>query len=141
MNKTYKINGLNEMMDFAKTLAKIDSKSNVWVFYGEMGAGKTTLIKYLCKELGINQIISSPTFNLINEYKINNNYIYHFDFYRLELIEEALDIGTMEYFDSGELCLIEWPERIEALLPNKYIEIRIIATSQNSRTIKIIDHA
>lgn len=141
MNKTYKINGLNEMMNFAKTLAKLDSGTNIWVFYGEMGAGKTTLISYLCKELGINQVISSPTFNLINEYKIKNSYIYHFDFYRLELIEQALDIGTMEYFDSGELCLIEWPERIEPLLPDKYLEIRIVATNQNSRTIKIIDHA
>ena len=141
MTKTYKINGLNEMMNFAKTLAKLKNTSNIWVFYGEMGAGKTTLISYLCKELGVNQVISSPTFNLINEYKINNRYIYHFDFYRLELIEEALDIGTMEYFDSGELCLIEWPERIEPLLPEQYREIQIIATSQESRTIKVIDHA
>lgn len=114
MNNDY---SLKDVTSIAKELIS-NADHKILLFYGEMGVGKTTLIKEICKELGTNDVISSPTFSLVNEYHTNSNeVIYHFDFYRIEDEEEAYDIGIEDYFDSNAWCLIEWPENIENLLP------------------------
>lgn len=105
-------------------------------FEGEMGAGKTTFIKALCRQLGVADAMSSPTFSIVNEYRDKtDNPIYHFDFYRIENPAEALDIGVEEYFYSGDLCFIEWPERIKDLIPEDHLEISIKLVEENSREI------
>ncbi|WP_071837678.1 tRNA (adenosine(37)-N6)-threonylcarbamoyltransferase complex ATPase subunit type 1 TsaE [Hymenobacter norwichensis] len=108
-------------------------------FEGEMGAGKTTFIKALCETMGVLAAdVSSPTFALVNEYRdVRNHPIYHFDFYRLDSPDEAERIGALEYFDSGYLCLIEWPSRIEPLLPSNRLLIRLTVTGDESRELKI----
>ncbi len=113
-------------------------KSKILLFYGEMGAGKTTLIKEVCSLLDIEDNINSPTFSLVNEYKTRKgDSIYHFDFYRIENEEEAMDIGFEEYIDSGKWCLIEWPQNIENLLPlnSSAIQIEILENGNRSLTI------
>ena len=98
----------------------------VWLFKGDLGAGKTTLIKYICDELEVVDSVSSPTFSLINEYQTERgDTVYHFDYYRVENEKEAENLGSEEYFYSGELCLIEWPEKIPNLIPEQYLEISI----------------
>ena len=113
----------------------------VFAFYGEMGAGKTTFINELCKQLGVeSDITSSPSFAIINEYRSDRTaeLIYHFDCYRLETEAEAQDIGDEDYFDSGALCFIEWPERIEGLLPDDTVRVDItVNPADNSRTLKM----
>jgi tRNA threonylcarbamoyladenosine biosynthesis protein TsaE len=107
-------------------------------FYGEMGAGKTTMIKEICKNLNVNDITSSPSFSLINEYQTNRGLkIFHFDFYRIRKKEEIFDLGYEEYFYSGNLCLIEWPEKVESLLPLPYYRIEISTGRKEKRTLKI----
>lgn len=107
-------------------------------FEGEMGAGKTTFIKALCQQLGVEDEVSSPTFSLVNEYRdAHNQPIYHFDFYRLDNPREAEGIGAVEYFDSGYLCLIEWPSRIEALLPKNRLLVTLSVTGPSSREVII----
>lgn len=96
------------------------------IFDGMMGSGKTTLIKYICQALGVLDLVNSPTYSLVNEYKtLNNQIIYHFDFYRINSLEEAIDMGAEEYFYSGNLCLIEWPNKIMDLLPDRILKISI----------------
>jgi tRNA threonylcarbamoyladenosine biosynthesis protein TsaE len=96
------------------------------IFDGMMGSGKTTLIKYICQALGVLDLVNSPTYSLVNEYKtLNNQIIYHFDFYRINSLEEAFDMGAEEYFYSGNLCLIEWPDKIMDLLPDRILKISI----------------
>ena len=112
----------------------------VYAFYGQMGAGKTTFINALCRELGVeSDPTNSPSFAIINEYRSDTTaeLIYHFDCYRLEKEEEAEDIGVEDYFDSGALCLIEWPERIEGLLPDDTVRVDIAVNDDDSRMIKI----
>ena len=110
----------------------------VWRFDGQMGAGKTTLIKSLCRAMGVLDMVQSPTFSLVNEYLTDEaETIYHFDFYRIESPEEAEGIGATEYFDSGSLCLIEWPERVERLLPEEYVQLLLQPQPDNSRTIQV----
>ena len=109
--------------------------SHVFAFYGKMGAGKTTFIKAICEELGVEDVITSPTFAIINEYESPEATIYHFDFYRIEKLEEALDIGFYDYVDSGYLCIIEWPEKIEDLLPEETLVARIEVLPDNSRAV------
>jgi len=116
-----------------------------FAIYGDMGTGKTTLIQALSKVLGSKDIVSSPTFSLVNEYIIEGaegNKIYHFDFYRIDDLEEVYDIGYEEYFYSENYCFIEWPEKIESLLPESYIEVRMsrVAGAENSREITIFKH-
>ncbi|GAB3224329.1 tRNA (adenosine(37)-N6)-threonylcarbamoyltransferase complex ATPase subunit type 1 TsaE [Hymenobacter seoulensis] len=107
-------------------------------FEGEMGAGKTTFIKALCQCMGVADDVSSPTFSLVNEYRdAHNQPIYHFDFYRLDNPREAEGIGALEYFDSGYLCLIEWPSRIEALLPPDRLLVTISVTGPETRQLTI----
>lgn len=110
----------------------------VFAFYGQMGAGKTTFIKAVCKKLGVKENITSPSFALINEYiNAGDNSIYHFDCYRLKDAGEAFDIGAEEYFYSGNLCFIEWPERIEDLLPENTVKVLITVAEDQSRTIEM----
>lgn len=113
----------------------------VYALYGQMGAGKTTIIKAFCRQLGVKDGMSSPTFSLVNEYQNDKEEkIYHFDFYRIEDEREALDIGTEEYFYSGAYCFVEWPENIIHLLPEKHLEIRITTESSEYRTIEVQLH-
>ena len=110
----------------------------VVAFEGAMGAGKTTLIRALCAALGVADDVSSPTFALVNEYRDGRDQpVYHFDFYRIDSEEEAERIGAGEYFDSGYLCLVEWPARVAALLPLPYLEVRLTVQSDESRTVEV----
>jgi tRNA threonylcarbamoyladenosine biosynthesis protein TsaE len=114
---------------------------SVVVFHGEMGAGKTTLIKAIGKAMGVNDTVSSPTFSIVNEYQTNSEKkIYHFDFYRIKNETEAYDIGTEEYFDSGNFCFVEWPEKIPSLLPTVYSEVFITNIDDTHRTIALSVH-
>jgi tRNA threonylcarbamoyladenosine biosynthesis protein TsaE len=134
MNRNY---SLKELPDIANQLLK-KVKYKKLLFYGEMGVGKTTLIKEICKHLKVMDTISSPTFSLVNEYKsITGEKIYHFDFYRIEHEEEAFDIGIEDYFDSDAWCLIEWPENIENLLPLESVEIHLSKLDENHRNIQL----
>ena len=130
----YSINQLTRAADEVLTLA---GKTKVLLFYGEMGAGKTTLIKKLCKQLGVKETVTSPTFSIVNEYRGGNGKIYHFDFYRLKKQSEALDLGYEEYVYSGNYCLIEWPEKIDGLLPEHYIKIAIEIKDGDNRQISV----
>jgi tRNA threonylcarbamoyladenosine biosynthesis protein TsaE len=114
---------------------------SVFAFYGKMGAGKTTFIKAVCEELGVEDVINSPTFSIINEYRSEKSgeLIYHFDFYRIRKLSEARDIGVEDYFYSGALCLIEWPEIIEPLLPDDTVRITIDENTDGSRKLKVED--
>ena len=116
---------------------KVEMQNNNCIaFYGEMGAGKTTLIKELCKQFGVSDITSSPSFSLINEYlSRENKSIFHFDFYRINHIEEAYDIGYEDYFFSGQYCFIEWPEMIDSLLPDNVVNVYIDAEEGSSNRV------
>ncbi len=107
------------------------------LFYGEMGTGKTTLIKELAKNIGVEDVMSSPTFSIINEYHLENDKLFHFDFYRIESEEEALDIGIEDYLDSDHWNLIEWPEKIKNLLPENFTAIELTKNTNGSRTLKL----
>ena len=108
----------------------------VIAFRGEMGAGKTTFIKALCKYLGVNDNVTSPTFSIVNEYLTSgSDQIFHFDFYRIDDIVEAIDMGYNIYFDSGKFCFIEWPEKIEPLLPDEVLNVQITVEDDESRSI------
>lgn len=114
----------------------IENKGLVIAFYGKMGAGKTTFIKALCEELGVEDVITSPTFAIVNEYSLpSQEALYHFDFYRIKKLEEVYDMGYEDYFYSGNLCLIEWPELIEELLPENALRVTIEEQPDGSRTI------
>ena len=114
------------------------SGQSVIVFEGEMGAGKTTLIRALCAALGVEDDVSSPTFALVNEYRSGQGQpIYHFDFYRVDSEEEAARLGAAEYFDSGYLCLVEWPSRVAGLLPPQRLLVELAVTGPESRVLSI----
>ena len=110
----------------------------VFAFYGKMGAGKTTFIKAVCEELGVDDVITSPTFAIVNEYRseTNGELIYHFDFYRIKKLEEVYDMGYEDYFYSGALCFLEWPELIEELLPDNAVKVTITQNEDDSRTVE-----
>ena len=115
----------------------IDNMGNrkVFAFYGKMGAGKTTFIKAVCEELGVEDVITSPTFAIINEYSGKDDTIYHFDFYRIKKLEEVYDMGYEDYFYSGALCFIEWPELIEEVLPEDAVKVQIIEKEDGTRAV------
>ncbi|MDE6611527.1 MAG: tRNA (adenosine(37)-N6)-threonylcarbamoyltransferase complex ATPase subunit type 1 TsaE, partial [Muribaculaceae bacterium] len=124
----------------AKEFVELMGDNTVFAFYGDMGAGKTTFINELCRALGVDtDDTASPTFALINEYRSDTTaeLIYHFDFYRIESLDEALELGIEDYFDSGAVCLIEWPERIAAALPSDTVSVRIRVNDDDSRTMEI----
>lgn len=131
---------LKHLSDLPHAAAQIleDAKGQrLFLFFAEMGMGKTTLIKELCKQLGVKELVSSPTFSIVNEYKIENNIIYHFDFYRLEDEDEAYDLGYEEYFYSDAYCFVEWPERIKNLLPEHAVTIHIEWNDEGDRVIRM----
>jgi len=130
---TIELNSITELNSAAKALFNFSGDAKIFVFEGEMGAGKTTFIKTVCEELGVRDVVSSPTFSIVNEYETPDSTVYHFDFYRIKNIREAYDIGYEEYFYSGNICLIEWPERVAELLPENYIKVEITATSPERR--------
>jgi tRNA threonylcarbamoyladenosine biosynthesis protein TsaE len=127
---------LSDLPGIAQQIISHAGHARIFLFYGDMGAGKTTLIKSLCDELGSADVITSPTFSIVNEYA-GPNKIYHFDFYRLKNQHEALDIGCEEYFYSGNYCFIEWPEKTPDLLPDSYVRVSIAALADNSRRVTI----
>jgi tRNA threonylcarbamoyladenosine biosynthesis protein TsaE len=130
------VSGLENIHDAAKQICKTLDNRKIVALYGNMGAGKTTLIKAICYEMRVNENVTSPTFSLVNEYKTSDNQtIYHFDFYRINNISEVYDLGYEEYFYSGELCFIEWPEMIEELLPENTLRIYIKVLDNNRREI------
>lgn len=113
-------------------------EGSVFAFYGSMGAGKTTFVKAICEELGVEDVITSPTFAIVNEYRSDSTgeLIYHFDFYRIKKLEEVYDMGYEDYFYSGALCFIEWPELIEELLPEDAVRVTIKETEDGCRSVK-----
>ena len=142
MHKTFTIVRLEEIdkvaQEFIQYISESDLQSNIFAFYGKMGAGKTTFIKAICKALGVKDIVNSPTFTIINEYKSAKGFpIYHFDFYRINKIQEAYDIGVEDYFGGNGLCLIEWPEKIAEILPEDCIKVTITTNEDLSRTVEI----
>lgn len=134
-----KINGIEGLEEAAKAFVAAMGERSVFAFYGKMGAGKTTFIKALCKALGIEDIVNSPTFALVNEYRSDTTgeLVYHFDFYRINKIEEVYDMGYEDYFYSGAVCLIEWPELIEDLLPEDAVRVDIVENADGSRTLTL----
>lgn len=122
-----KASSLAELDEIAKRIIDCSKEKKVILFYGEMGAGKTTLIKIICKLLKVEDLTSSPTFSLVNEYysSLLEESVYHFDFYRVDEEEEAMDMGVEDYFYSDNYCLVEWPEKIPNLLPESYVTVRI----------------
>jgi len=117
---------LKDLEEAAEILINYFINENVFCFYAEMGVGKTTFIRSICAELGCKDVVSSPTYGIVNEYMLRNGKpVYHFDFYRIENLEEAISIGFEEYLRSGNYCLIEWPEKIGFLLPNQFVKVDI----------------
>jgi tRNA threonylcarbamoyladenosine biosynthesis protein TsaE len=137
MKQQIQIAGLEDLDRAAGEFLKAIGDNTLIAFYAPMGAGKTTFTTAVCKALGVQEdAISSPTFAIVNEYRGGKGQpIYHFDFYRIERPEEALDIGLYDYLDSGELCLMEWPENIEGLLPEETLKVNIQVNADGSRTL------
>ena len=133
-----RINSLAEINEAAKTFIENMGDSKVFAFYGKMGAGKTTFIKAICEELGVEDVITSPTFAIVNEYQSSTtgDSIFHFDFYRIKKLEEVYDMGYEDYFYGGSLCFLEWPELIDVLLPEDAKKVTIEETENGGRVVK-----
>ena len=136
-----RIESLENIREAAKSFVNEIGDRRVFAFYGKMGAGKTTFIKAICEELGVEDVITSPTFAIINEYTAHSSLlaphssVFHFDFYRIKKLEEVYDMGYEDYFYSGALCLIEWPELIEEVLPEDAVKVTITEQADGTRTI------
>ena len=132
------IQNLENMPEAAQEFVRAMDQNTVFAFYGKMGAGKTTFIKAVCEALGVTDVVNSPTFSIVNEYRADTTgeLIYHFDFYRIKKLEEVYDMGYEDYFYSGAVCFIEWPELIEDLLPGDAIRIDIVEQEDGSRLVK-----
>ncbi|WP_258103322.1 tRNA (adenosine(37)-N6)-threonylcarbamoyltransferase complex ATPase subunit type 1 TsaE [Marinoscillum sp. MHG1-6] len=136
--RKFEVRSLTDLKEPALYLIELLDSTPVVCFYGEMGAGKTTFIKEVCELLGVEDNTSSPTFSIVNEYlDEHGNSVYHFDFYRIKGIREAQDVGAEEYFYSGDVCFIEWPELINELIPGEHLEINIKLVGENNREIII----
>lgn len=141
LTRELKSYGLNDLEKVAQELIGFAGEAKLWLFIGEMGAGKTTLIKKICQLLEVQDQVSSPTFSIVNEYATaKNEVIYHFDFYRLKDIEEAYNIGVEEYFDSGCVCLMEWPQIIADLLPESFMTVHLEELLTGERSIILKHH-
>ncbi len=134
MERTYTLSELPEIAN--ALLANTTTKR--FLFFGEMGVGKTTLIKEMIKVLGVKDNIGSPTYAIVNEYRTDDEIINHFDFYRIESIDEVFDIGIEEYFESDHWLFIEWPEKIESILPKEFLKIKMNKLDNEMRTLKAL---
>ena len=135
-----KIDSLDTIHEAAKEFLQNMGDGKVFAFYGKMGAGKTTFVKAICEELGVEDVITSPTFALVNEYTAGDGSpVYHFDFYRIKKLEEVYDMGYEDYFYSGALCFIEWPELVEELLPGNTIKVTIEEIENGERKVTLED--
>ena len=132
------IQSLDQIQEAARQFVDAMGDNTVFAFYGKMGAGKTTFIKAVCEVLGVSDVITSPTFAIVNEYRsdLAGELIYHFDFYRIKKLEEVYDMGYEDYFYSGALCFIEWPELIEELLPGNAVNVYIEEKEDGTRTVR-----
>lgn len=129
---------LEQLSVVARQIISFARDYNVWLFEGEMGAGKTSLIKAICREFNVEDNVTSPTFSIVNEYRnIDDETFYHFDFYRIKNEEEAMDIGSEEYFYSGSYCFVEWPSKVTGLLPDKVVKIEISITGSETRALDV----
>lgn len=133
-----KIESLDRIGEAAHEFIKHMGDARVFAFYGKMGAGKTTFIKAICEGLGVKDVITSPTFAIVNDYtsSADGSHIYHFDFYRVKKLEEVYDMGYEDYFYSGSLCFLEWPELIEEILPGDAVKVAITENGDGSRTVE-----
>ena len=132
--------GLEKIDDTAKKIFELSRDNSIWLFNGDMGSGKTTLIKAICKIIGVEDRVTSPTFSIVNEYQFDSRPVYHFDFYRLKNLNEAIDIGIEDYFYSNSFCFIEWPLVIRKILPSQYLDINIEAEEGVERKYKLSYH-
>lgn len=133
------INGIEDYPQAAREFVKLLDKGRIFAFYGKMGSGKTTFIKSICEELGVEDTINSPTFAIVNEYEDRvQNTIYHFDFYRIKSLEEVYNMGYEEYLYGDAICFMEWPELIEELLPEETVKVFVEENENGSRSVKII---
>ena len=141
--KSLKITSLDNIEEVAKEFINLMGDDTIFAFYGKMGAGKTTFIKALCKALGVEDEVNSPTFAIVNEYRSESTaeLIYHFDFYRIKKVEEVYDLGYEDYFYSGALCFIEWPELIEDVLPGDAVKVCIEEQADGTRSIQMENFA
>lgn len=133
MGSDISLNGLEQV---ARDLLNHSTNKRIWLFFGEMGAGKTTLIKTLARQLGVKETMGSPTFSIVNEYSAGTDKVYHVDLYRLVSEKEIVDTGIEEYFDSGGYCLVEWPEKLGRLTPPHAMQVRITPTDPHHRRIE-----
>ena len=133
-----RIDNIDSIREAARQFVAATGENTVFAFYGKMGAGKTTFIKAVCEELGVEDVITSPTFAIVNEYRSDTTgeLIYHFNFYHIKKIEEVYDMGYEDYFYSGALCFIEWPELIEELLPEEAVKVTIEENADGSRIVR-----
>lgn len=132
-----RIKSLDRIHEAAREFIDKKGAATVFAFYGKMGAGKTTFIKAVCEELGVEDVITSPTFAIVNEYTDREGSpVYHFDFYRIKKLEEVYDMGYEDYFDSGNLCFLEWPELIDELLPTDATKVTIVEQEDGSRLVE-----
>lgn len=133
-----KIQSLDNIREAANLFIENKGSGKVFAFYGKMGAGKTTFVKAICEALGVEDVITSPTFAIVNEYQstTTDQPIYHFDFYRIKKLEEVFDMGYEDYFYSGSLCFLEWPELIEDILPQDVVKVKISEQEDGSRLVE-----
>lgn len=138
---TYRSVALDELKGVAEEVVRHMGRVNVWLFHGDLGAGKTTFIKLIGEQLGVRDVMSSPSFSIVNEYDMENGRkLFHFDFFRIRNESEAANIGVEDYFYSGYPCFVEWPEKIPSLIPPVHANVRIEIENESHRTIAISVH-
>ncbi len=138
MTRIFESKNVSDNPAIAQEILKVCSSNRIFAFFGQLGSGKTTLIRDFCKILGVDMGVSSPTFTIINEYEGHSGKIYHFDFYRLRSEVEAYELGCEEYFESECYCFIEWPERIPSLFPKDAVRISVTPIAETERKIEVI---